>query len=162
MESFIVDNYIWIVVICLFIIFTLIGYIADKSSKNKQNTKQKDNTNNNVKSKSEEVAKKESIEEEKKEEITKENLNSELPNQETKIEPTLDDLIKQNSSNTNYVQMPNEESDTSASLETNEEENNNEEKEETKKEVYNTWNPELEEENKSIITEASEEKEDSK
>ena len=33
MEDFIVNNYVWIVIVCLFIIFTLIGYMADKERK---------------------------------------------------------------------------------------------------------------------------------
>lgn len=39
LNEFMVNNYIWITIVCLFLIFTLIGYMADKSKNKNEDTK---------------------------------------------------------------------------------------------------------------------------
>lgn len=181
MEDFIVNNYVWIVIVCLFIIFTLIGYMADKSSKAKKEKKtvkpasiQNQNTNIETNKEAETVSK---VSDDKNEQVLnteiENNTQTETPKQEN-VTPqennqnlTLDELIAKNSNDTSYVKLPEENNETSNNVDNTETISNENEKvsEEIKKDeevkpevktVHNSWEPELEEENKDIITENKE------
>jgi len=136
MQDFIINNYIWIIIICLFIIFTLIGYMADKKNKvksekqfNLTNDNNNDNSINNM-----------------------ENNNDIQPQQENisfnnnQVSLTLDELINQNNISQNMVKTP---------------ESENQQQNTPIPQIIGNWEPELEKENDKIITQI-EEKEDSK
>lgn len=102
-QEFMVNNYMWIIIICIFLIFTILGYMADKSSNSKE---KKDGTkkNNKLNSKKEisktietpninekEVIK---VEENKDENIVSTNDISEETNKDENIKPEITTDIK--------------------------------------------------------------------
>ena len=186
MEDFIVNNYVWIVIVCLFIIFTLIGYMADKSSKNKKEKNDvisKRNPNNYVESKNTndknneiEITSKSEVSKDEKSPEIEVNNNSQTSESEKKEDttpsqniqgPTLDELMEKSKDETTFVKIPeennesvNESLDDKESVSKDKNINNGQQSnEESKVEnptIYNSWEPELEEENKDIITETKE------
>ena len=149
-QNFISDYYIWIIVICLFLIFTLIGYIADKKVKEEKDDKPKKTKN----------TKKEA--EIKDEEIID---NDEIVDEKPK---TLDELIQQSNEKSKIDSIkPKDENkdikeDKTEKVVIEDKEKTADKKEETKIIDSNDWAPALESENDSIITGENNNKEDSK
>lgn len=134
MGDFIINNYIWIIIICLFVIFTLIGYMTDKSNKkNKDKTKKVQNEEKDILNEKTEENKLENVSSVyNSTELTQNNTPEVKPqDSETNINtPTLDELIEKSNMDNNVV-LPT----------INVEEHPKQDDEETK--VYNSWEPEL-------------------
>lgn len=188
LNKFIVNNYIWIVIGCLFLIFTLIGYMADKS-KSKDNDSKKSKTinpspivnneeikeivNNEVVTNEEKVSEPiestniiESMSNEVQNETIEEN-NNDVPKQKSLEELMAENNISSASidldvSNSEVDETKVEEDKNEKEIEQNEDqkESVNEEINENV-EVTSSWEPELTVENKDIAPEKEDEKKDS-